>query len=89
MGKISKNLKLSPETALLVEALQAIHQAEDKIYSALDLVYGETSDSVYDKVGLLNAFQEVYKKVQGLIGLFVDLDLGDILTDPTKEEGVC
>lgn len=89
---------LVPETSLLVEALQAVLQVEDKCFSSFSLIYGSEipegggktgGEIMYSKTGLPEIFEDLKNEIKSQIGETIELDLQGLLKDPEKKEEVC
>lgn len=79
---------LKPETSLFVEALQAILQAEDKVYSGLTSTYGEKKgEELWYKEEVYTLLESAKREVKLLIGDSVEFALvGGLEDSKTKGE---
>ena len=89
-------VQLKPETSLFVEALQAILQTEDKIYSGLTETYGEEGgEKMWYKSPVYSHLESAKQDIKILIGDSLELALTGALDKPeetpetAKTEGVC
>ena len=89
----TKNNTYRPETALLVEALRSLLQAEEGIFSGLTATYGEKpGEELWYKSPVHTLLESAKKEVKLLIGDSLELEFSGLLpTDNTitKEGDVC
>lgn len=85
-------VQLKPETSLFVEALQALLQTEDKIYSGLTETYGEEQgEKMWYQSPVYTFLESAKKEVKILLGDSLELGLVGALdgVKPKETEGVC
>lgn len=85
-------VQLKPETTYFVEALQALLQTEDKIYSGLTETYGEDQgEKMWYQSPVYASLESAKKEVKILLGDSLELGLAGALdgVKPKETEGVC
>ena len=86
-------VQLKPETSLFVEALQALLQTEDKIYSGLTATYGEEQgEKMWYKEEVYTLLEDAKREVKILLGDSLELSFSgalDKVEETAEKEGVC
>ena len=86
-------VQLKPETTYFVEALQALLQTEDKIYSGLTDTYGEEQgEKMWDKSPVYTFLESAKREVKILLGDSLELSFSgalDKVEETAEKEGVC
>lgn len=98
MKKVTVTLR--PETSLLLEALQLILKAEDKVFDSASLIYGDELNNKsqdgetpisggeyhFEHTGLKSQFEELKKSIKLEMGDTLEQDMLNILGRPDKDE---
>ena len=85
-------VQLKPETSLFVDALQALLQTEDKVFSGYTSTYGEEQgEKMWYESKAYSLLQDSKREIKLLIGDSLELGLVGALDEvnPQETEGVC